>query len=360
LKSVVEKMNTAEQQIDALRKDQETLRKQTQQMSADKSQQTAPTLEKLRKEQSRLREGAEDLARELRRLGTEEPSTSAGEAAAHMAQAEQQLEQRQTSETQAEQGHAVEQLNRAQAALRQAKREAASQLAQQSAVRIADEIAGLVARQKNVLDETKRLEAERTQQTNWTRGQLRSVQTIAQLERQLQEETGRIAERLMPAEAYAFVLRRGAEEIQAAADRLGQRLTDAKTVSLESEAWSRLRNVVQALKAEAKSRAAQQEPKPEAAGGRDRGQNSEPPVPTVAQLQLLKIVQQDLLRRTGDLDRQRKETPQNPTNESTDELQRLTREQGELAGLIERLAAQFLEARDGEHQIAPAPPRKAQ
>jgi len=360
LKSVVEKMNTAEQQIDALRKDQETLRKQTQKMSADKSQQTDPTVEKLRKEQSRLREGAEDLARELRRLGTEEPSTSAGEAAAHMAQAEQQLEQRLTSETQGEQGQAVEQLNRAQAALRQAKREAASQLAQQSAVRIADEIAGLVARQKNVLDETKRLEAERTQQSNWTRGQLRSVQTIAQLERQLQEETGRIAERLMPAEAYAFVLRRGAEEIQAAADRLGQRLTDAKTVSLESEAWSRLRNVVQALKAEAKSRASQQEPKPEANAGRDRGQNSEPPVPTVAQIQLLKIVQQDLLRRTGDLDRQRKETPQNPTNESTDELHRLTREQGELAGLIERLAAQFFEARDGEHQIAPAPPRKAQ
>jgi hypothetical protein len=360
LKSVVEKMNTAEQQIDALRKDQETLRKQTQQMSADKSHQTAPTIEKLRKEQSRLREGAEDLARELRRLGTDEPSTSASEAAAHMAQAEQQLEQRLTSETQGEQGQAVEQLNRAQSALRQAKREAASQLAQQSAVRIADEIVGLVARQKNVLDETKRLEAERTQQTNWTRGQLRSVQTIAQLERQLQEETGRIAERLMPAEAYAFVLRRGAEEIQAAADRLGQRLTDAKTVSLESEAWSRLRNVVQALKAEAKSRASQQEPKPEAAAGRDRGQNSEPPVPTVAQLQLLKIVQQDLLRRTGDLDRQRKETPQNPTSESTDELQRLTREQGELAGLIERLAVQFFEARDGEHQIAPAPPRKAQ
>ncbi len=51
LKSVVEKMNSAEQQIDALRKDQETLRKQTQQMSADKSQQTAPAIEKLRKEQ---------------------------------------------------------------------------------------------------------------------------------------------------------------------------------------------------------------------------------------------------------------------------------------------------------------------
>ncbi|HXY32920.1 MAG TPA: hypothetical protein VEI07_01755, partial [Planctomycetaceae bacterium] len=359
LKSAVEQMQRAEQQIDALRKDQESLRKRTQQMSADKSQPAPPAIEKLRKEQTRLREGTEDVARELRRLGTDESSASAGAAAAHMAQAEQQLEQRPTSDTQGEQSQAVEQLNRAQAALRQAKREAASQLAQQSAVKIADEIAGLVARQKNVVDETKRLDGERAQQSQWTRGQLRSVQTIADTERQLQDETGRIADRLQAAEAYAFVLKRGAEEIQAAADRLGQRLTDAKTVSLESEAWSRLRNVVQALKAEARSRAAQQQdPKSASNAEAERGQNSETNVPAVAQLHLLKIVQQDLLRRTGELDRQRKDTTQAPANEGNEELQRLTREQGDLAALIERLAAQFFEGRDGEHQISPAPLRK--
>ncbi len=362
LKSAVEKMNQAGQQIDTLRKDQEALRKQTQQMNADKSRQTAPAVEKLRKEQSRLREAAEDVARELRRLGTEEPSAATGQAAAHMAQAEQQLEQPQTSNADAEQAQAVEQLKQAQSALRQSKREAASQLARQSAVRIADEIAGLVARQKTVVDETKRLDAERIQQSHWTRGQLRSVQTIAQLERQLQDETGRIAERLQAAEAYVFVLRRGAEEIQAAADRLDKRSTDAQTVSLETEAWSRLRNVVQALKAEAQSHASQQ-PESKANADSQRAPNAEPPVPAVAQLQLLKIVQQDLLRRTGELDRQRKETAQrkdatqNPANEATDELQRLSREQGELAALIERLAAQFFGGGDGEHQIAPPPPR---
>jgi hypothetical protein len=285
-----------------------------------------------------------------------------------MAQAEQQLEQRPTGETQAEQAQAVEQLNKAKAALKQSKREAASQLARQSAVRIADEIAGLVARQKTVVDETKRLDAERTQQSQWTRGQLRSVQTVAQLERQLQEETGKIAERVMPAEAYAFVLRRSVEELKGAADRLGQRLTDGKTVALESEAWSRLRNVVQALKAEAKARSSdKQQSKNAANDARDRGQNSENQIPTVAQLQLLKIVQQDLLRRTGELDRVRQDTAaQNETTrssaakETNDELKRLAREQGDLATLIEKLAAQFFGARDGEHQIAPPPPRRSQ
>ncbi len=359
LKSLVEKMGKTDQDIDTLRKKQESLRKQTQQMSAAKSPPKAPAIEKLRKEQSRLREEAEDLARELRRLGAEESSTPAGEAAAHMGQAEQQLEQRPTADTQSEQAQAVEQLKRAQSALRRSKREAASQLAQQSAVRIGDEIAGLVARQKTVLDETKRLDGERVQQSQWTRGQLRSVQTVAQLERQLQEETGRIAERLAPADAYVFVVRRGAEEIKAAADRLGQRLTDEKTVSLETEALSRLRNVVQALKTEARSHAKQQqEAQADSSAGRDRGPNAEPPVPVVAQLQLLKIVQQDLLRRTGDLDRQRKGAT-NPTPETTDELDRLTREQGDLASLIERLAAQYFGGRDGEHQIAPPPLRRA-
>ncbi|HEV7998246.1 MAG TPA: DUF4175 family protein, partial [Planctomycetaceae bacterium] len=186
LKSAVEKMGKADQQLDTLRKDQEALRKQTQQMNADKSQQTPPALEKLRKEQSRLREGTEDITRELRRLGTEESSASSSQAAEHMTQAEQQLEQHPTPDAQAQQAKAVEQLQRAQSALRKSKREAASQLARQSAVRIADEIATLEARQKGVLDETKRLDAERAQQSHWTRGQLRSVQTVAQQERQLQ------------------------------------------------------------------------------------------------------------------------------------------------------------------------------
>jgi hypothetical protein len=365
LKSAVEKMGKADQQLDTLRKDQEALRRQTQQMNADKSQQTAEALEKLRKEQSRLREGTEDVARELRRLGSEESSGSTGEAAGHMTQAEQQLESP-TPDAQAEQAKAVEQLQRAQSELRRSKREAASQLARQSAVKLADEIAALVGRQKSVLDETKRLDAEHIQQSHWTRGQLRSVQTVAQLERQLQDDTGRLADRLQDAEAYAFVLRRGAEEIQAAAERLAQRLTDAKTVSLENEAWSRLRNVVQALKAEAKSR----EQKPEDAQSNSKaeqepGPNSEGSVPTVAQLQLLKIVQQDLLRRTGEVDRQRQAaiqntTAQNPAAQSpevTDELQRLTREQGELASLIERLASKFFGGHDGEHKLM-TPPRK--
>jgi hypothetical protein len=371
LKSTVEKMTKAEERIETLRKDQEALRKQTQKLSAEKAQPDAAALEKLRKEQGRLREGAEDVARELRRLGTEEPSASAGQAAAHMAQAEQQLEGRPTSDTRAEQTQAVEQLNQAKAALKQSKREAASQLAQQSAVKIVDEIAGLVARQKTVIDETKRLDVVWAQQSQWTRDQLRSVQTIAQLERQLQDETGKIAERLMPAEAYSFVLRRGAEELKGAADRLAQRLTDGKTVSVESEAWSRLRNVVQALKAEAKARPSdKQQAKSQNNGDRDRGQNAEAPVPTVAQLQLLKIVQQDLLRRTGELDRVRQDSAQqketagaNAANDANDELKRLAREQGELAGLIERLAAQFFGGRDGEHQIAPparTPPRRTE
>jgi hypothetical protein len=352
LKAVVQKMGQTEQQIDSLRKDQESLRKATQKLDTDKSQQNAKSLETLRKEQSRLREGTQEVTRELRRLGTEDSSIATGQAGSHMAEAEQQLEQAPTPGAQAEQGQAIEQLNQAQAALKRAKREAASQLAQQSAMKIVDEVAGLVARQKTVLDETKRLDAERAQQSNWTRGQLRSLQTVARLERQLQEETGKTAERLAEAEAYSFVLKRATEEIQSAADRLSNKLTDAKTVSLENEAWSRLRNIVQALKAEAKPNGPQQPESPPNPNAQNPPKpNIESDVPGVAQLQLLKITQQDLLRRTGDLDRQRREQAQAPATAANDELERLSREQGELAGLIQRLASRFFNERDGEHQI---------
>ncbi len=80
-------------------------------------------------------------------------------------------------------------------------------------------------------------------------------------------------------------------------------------------------------------------------------------MPTVAQLQLLKIVQQDLLRRTEEVDRQRQAATTRA--EVADDLQRLTREQGDLASLIERLASQFFGGSDGEHKLMTPPPRSS-
>jgi hypothetical protein len=355
LQSLVARMTEAGQKIESLRKDQESLRKRTEQRAKRNDSKSDPELEALRKEQNRLAEGAEETARELRRLGADAPTESLRQAGSRMSQAEEQLQRGRSASAGAQQKQAVDELDRATAALRQSKKQATQQLAQQSLVRVADELAGLAARQKTVVDETKRLDSERAQAARWTRGQLRSLQSAAGIEHQLRDETARIADRLQNADVYAWVLRRGAGEMQQAADRLKTQFTDPKTVALEIDAWSRLRDLAQLLKPD-NSSTADPAQKEESSGSSSPSEGDG--IPLIAQLKLLKTLEQNILRRTGELDQQRRANAGNTDSSraATDaELNRLASEQGELATLIRQVASQ---AAGASEQGKPSPSSK--
>lgn len=337
LQSLVDRIAETGQKIDALRKDQEALRKRTEQLAKrNDSKKGDPQLEALRKEQNRLEDAAEETARELRRLGTEEPTESLRQAGAHMSQAGEQLQRGRSAAADAQQKAAIDELDRATKALRESKKRAAEQLAQQALVRVADQLAGLAARQKTVVDETKRLDAERVQAARWTRGQVRSLQSAAKSQQQLRDETARIADGLQNADVYVWVLRRGAGEMQQAADRLGTQLTDAKTVVLEIAAWSRLRDLAQTLKSDLSSAGPSENQESSDSGPPSEGEA----ISLVAQLKLLKTLEQDILRRTGELDRQRREKADSSRSAADVDLDRLAAEQGELATLIRQLVSQ--------------------
>jgi hypothetical protein len=352
LQSLVARLGEAGRKIDTLRKDQESLHKRTEQLGKQgDSKKSSPELEALRKEQNRLEEAAEETARELRRLGAEEPTESLQQAGAHMSQAGEELQRGPSDSASRQQKQAVEELERAQTALGQSKKRASQQLAQEARVRVADELAGLAARQKTVVDETKRLDAERAQAARWTRGQLRSLQTVGKLEQQLRDETARIADRLQNADVYVWVLRRGAGKMQEAAERLGTQLTDAKTVGLEVDAWSSLRDLAQMLKSNLSAASAEQHEESSANSPPGDGDG----IPVIAQLKLLKTLEQDLLRRTAELDRQRREETDSSRGATDGESNRLAAEQGELATLMRQVVSQAAGSSEGSK---PSPPTK--
>jgi hypothetical protein len=344
LKSLVGRLGDAGQRIESLRKDQEELRKRTEELSKKKpAKNKDPQLETLRKEQTRLEEAAAETARELRRLGTETPSENMAQAGSHMSRAEEDLEQGRSESAVARQKDAIEQLDHARSALKQSLKRASQKLAQQGLVRVADQLEGLAARQKAALEETKRLDAERAQAGRLTRGQLRSLQSVAGTQNQLHDETARIARGLENAEVYVWALRATAGRMQEAAARLGNQLTDPRTVLLENEAWNRLRDVVQTLKMEflpensAEKEQNRQSAEQETPGGEE--------IPVIAQLKLLKTIEQDLLRRTTELDRRRQETA-GSSGKDAGELDRLAAEQADLATLIRQMVARRAGAAD--------------
>ncbi len=353
LKSLVDRLGDAGQRIESLRKDQEELRKRTEQLAKKQdAKSNDPQLQTLRKEQNRLQEAADEAARELRRLGAETPSENMSQAGSHMSQAQEDLEQGHSSSAGNQQKNAVKELDRANAALKQSLRQASQKLAQQGLVRVADQLEGLAARQKAALDETKRLDTERTQAGRLTRGQLRSLQTVAGTQHQLHDETARLAEGLPNAEVYVWALHATAARMQEAAERLGNQLTDAKTLLLENEAWNRLRDVVQTLKTDlAQEDPSANEEKEQSAV--NAAANGSEEIPVIAQLKLLKTIEQDLLRRTTEFDRQRQEKTDASTKGASD-LDRLAAEQAELATLIRKMVSRQSGGADPGKKMPPS------
>ena len=143
--------------------------------------------------------------------------------------------------------------------------------------------------------------------------------------------------------------------MQQAAERLKTQLTDAKTVSLEIDAWSRLRDLAQLLKPD-NSSTADPAQKEESSGSSSPSEGDG--IPLIAQLKLLKTLEQNILRRTGELDQQRRANAGNTDSSraATDaELNRLAAEQGELATLIRQVASQ---AAGASEQGKPSPSSK--
>jgi hypothetical protein len=331
LQSLVAKMAEAGQRIESLVKDQEQLHKRTDELGKRQdAKDHKQELEELRKMQNRLADSTDDAARELRRLGAEGPTENLRQAGSRMSDAEENLQKGRAGAAANRQKQAVEELNRAAAGLKHAKRKADEQLARQGLVRVADQLAGLAARQKSVVDETKKLDSERIQAGRLTRGQLLGLQSLAEIERQVRNETERVANDLQNADVYQWALRRGAVAMREAADRLGTHATDARTVAFETEALSRLSELSQLLKPDSAMSGNASNQKASAAdeaGGNDG-------VPMLAQLKLLKSLEQDLARRTQELDHQRQGKVDSVRADAETAAGRLAAEQSELALLI--------------------------
>jgi hypothetical protein len=345
LQSLVARMAEAGQRVESLVKDQEQLHKRTQELAKRKdANDRKQELEELRKEQNRLAELADDAARELRRLGAEAPTEHLRQAGSRMSDAEENLQRGHAEAASKRQKQAIDELKRAAAGLKHSKRRADEQLARQGLVRIADQLEGLAARQKSVVDETKKLDSERTQAGRLTRGQMRGLQSLAESERQVRNETERITNELQNADVYQWALRRGAAAMQEAAERLGTQATDARTVALETEGWSRLRELSQLLKPDT----APAEDSPGQQEQRSRAAEAEPNegVPMLAQLKLLKSLEQDLALRTQELDHQRQEKVDSVRAETEADVRRLAAEQSELAGLIRKFVEKTAGAAD--------------
>ncbi|HEV3415364.1 MAG TPA: hypothetical protein VG056_01060 [Pirellulales bacterium] len=334
LSRLVQKLRDAEHQLSELRQQQDGLRKKMQEAGEKQVQaERRRELDRLSRRQSELQDEADRQARQLQRLQAERASSSLARAAGQMGSAGKAAASGDHAGADNHAEAAKRDLDDAQQQLADARRQAESDLANEQLARLDDSLKGLVDRQRHTNDETARLEKLRADQGQWTRAQSQTLHDLSREQRNLANETGQLGEKLAGAEAFQFVLDAAAHEMAGVADRLQDRNTDSATQQLEQDVVARLKQLVEAMKEEKPAGS----DSPAGAGSQGGGGNaansqSGNMIRRMAELRLIRLMQEDVNRRTQRLTEEVGD--RSATDDQRTEFSRLAKEQGRLAELM--------------------------
>jgi hypothetical protein len=328
LARLVQKLRESERQLADLRQQHDGLRKRVKQAAEQPDHaQGRKELERLSREERPLQDEADRLTRQLQRLQADKAAGSLSRAGDQIGHAGKSAAAGDGGQADKHATSATSDLDEAQQQLAEARRKAEIDLATQQLARLDDSLKGFVDRQQHASDETVRLDKLRTAQGQLSRTQLQTLRSLARDQQALSDDTNRLAEQLAGAETFQFVLHSAAEEMVRTAARLGERDTAVATQVLEQDVLSRLKQLVEAIK---RDETAGQSASPPA--NPPAGQQSSDNIRAVAELKLIRLMQEDLNRRTRRLSEAVGEQP--PTDEQQADFSRLAKEQGRLAELV--------------------------
>jgi hypothetical protein len=336
LTKIVEKLRQAEAKLADLKKRQlEQLERTADAQSKQDAEERRRELEELSRREKELQQETARLAQQLRRVRADKAGKTSASAAGRMGQAGQQMQQGDSEQSQAEQRGVLDDLQRAQQEVAQARREAESQLAMEQLARIADTLAALYNRQTSLKAESVRLDGERQSKENWTRPQLAALRAEVETQQAVRGDTEKAREVLTSAPVFALTLTRAMSNMERAVELLNERKADQETQSAQQAAADRFAMLLDSLKNDAKNDGESEGEEGEGGGG-GGGQQGGPPrdgIPPLAQLKMLRSLQLEINERTRELDGTRQR--QNGLSAAQEkELESLSAEQGTLAELV--------------------------
>ncbi len=330
---LVKKLKETAGDLGQLHKEQKGLRKKMEQAaSMPAGEAKKQELQRLSRQQEELAKQSQRLARRLERLRAQAASQSAQSAAASQSQAAQAGEQGQQEQALDQAKQAEADLEKAEQQLQEAIKQAEKDLAQEQLEKMQQRLAALVKRQQAIVDEIDRLAKLLTENNELTDGQSQSVKETARNQQLLISETSGIARQIAAAKVFHLALIGATDAMQTVAEQLADSDLGPTTHQAALDALARLQRLVDALKNES-----QQE---EGTGGGGGGGGQSPPqdgIGQLAQLKLLRMMQDHINERTEKLEKTRAREG-NLSEPSLLELDRLTAEQGRVAELVFELS----------------------
>ena len=341
------------QEFQQLREEQQSLADRAEELNQqDDSLEKKEKQDELMQQQEDLTERMAKAERKLERLrlrGAAEAAHRARkritEMMKHIQEAEDGEEMQQAME------EALDDLEQVERELVLEKRIAQDRLAFEQLEKIEDQLKSLRSQQEAVITETIRLDDEKKKEDRITRGQKQALLNLAETEHSLQHTADQMGQQMASAEVFSLVLKRLARSMKHAADALEERETSEKTQAFERDALRKIDNLLAVLKQEQKK---QQPAKPtekpeelsqEPQEKEEKPEEAQPPgdmLPQLAQLKLLKSLQEEYLERTELLNKFRDKDGKLPES-MQEEKEELAREQAELADFARNLSTKFLQ-----------------
>jgi len=347
LDRMARKFRQAEELAERLLDEQEKLQRKIREAgNINDPQKQQEELERLARRQRELQQQAEQLGQQMARLGNQRGKQAMQEAAEQMQEAVRQLSRGQRDDNKQE--DALDRLDEARREMQQARQRAEEELAREQLVRVGDIIRRLRDRHLEHSNEAQRIARDAQQRGNWSRQLLASLSRLSENQKGLATETAEVARKeLSAAPIFARLVERSARAMDRAGDRLRslitmpppvQMLPDAEAREHQAEALRRLDQLLGALKESL------EEPRPLSRQGETgetgeegrSGPMGDDSLPPLAQLKLLRSLQQEVNERTAAF-RQKYPNLEALDQAGKTELQDLQREQKEVADLLERL-----------------------
>ncbi len=359
LGGLVKKLRSLQSDLSALEQRQEELQKQIEANAQEKDKEARDReLQRAGRTEQRLRDETERVSRQLARLQAERAAEAAALAAKQMDQAGRGAGQGSAADAAQKAAEAQRSLADARRQLAEQLRKAAAELAQEQVARLEDNVKHLRRQQENALDESQRLRGLEDSQGQLTRSQSLSVHDLARLQRSLQTDAARLGQQLSAAAAFELALTGAADDMGQAAESLDQRQTGSTTQEPQRRAIRRLDLLVEALKPEPPAEPAAPKPGDDnAPGGGDNANKQQGPqgdrLPPLAELKLLKLMQQEINSRIETLQHA---AADKPTAAQLREYTDLSKQQGHLCDIILRSVPPA--ERNAEPQPEPPPETK--
>jgi len=287
-------------------------------------------LQRLARQQQLLQQQTEQISRRLERLLAEQPARTTAAAAGQMDRAGRCAGQSDSQGACRAADAAERSLRQARDQLAERRRQAEAQLAGEQLARLEDTLKHVRRQQQNVLDDTRRYDELRRAAGGLNRAQAAGLQQTARLQRSLQTDTALLADKLAGAGVFRLALSGAAGEMGQAAAVLEGARTGPPAQTPQRHALSRIDLVLKAVEPEKPDGSSDS-----AGGGMMQGQAAQrgQGVQTLAELKLVKLLQQEINLRTGEL-QELLDSGAPLTEQQEAEFTFLGRQQGRLARLV--------------------------